>query len=476
MKSSGSKTVDVLIGLQHGDEGKGRFVDGLIEENGYDTVARYNGGPNAGHTIEFNGTKLALHQLPSGVHHPKAGLYIAALCVVNPEKLMREIEEVEGHGLAVRNRLRISPLASVIQPAHIIRDKATMGGIGTTGNGIGATYADAKARLEGDRQLDIRTAHLSENFRGTLANVRRNLVEESERLGVASAIDVDALMETFERNAEAMLRFIDSDPIALIKEWRRGNRILLEGAQAFGLDNTYGATPDVTSSNVGVQAALLSTALPPESVRRTIGVAKAIPSRVGYGPFPSEFGGKQSELYAMDQGGALHTEEWERNEYGDRIAEMLRSDDPLEMGIALRMMGGEYGATTKRPRRLGALDLVQLRYAIEANAIQEVYLTKVDRLTDFAGTADGTIPVVNTYLRDGHNVEYMPTTNDGLSAVQAAVHPLEVFTQDLGDCREADKLPHQALAFLHDVEQRIGATIRKIGVGPRREQMVAMGA
>ena len=470
MKTSGTHSVDVLVGLQHGDEGKGRFIDELAAN--YDIVARYNGGPNAGHTIEFNGTKLALHQLPSGVHHEKAGLYIAALCVVNPEKLMQEIEEVERHGLSVRSRLRISPLTSVIQPAHILRDKATMGGIGTTGNGIGAAYADSKSRLEGDRQLDIRTAHLREDFAGTIAKIRRNLVEESEKLGVAASIDVDMLMERFTKHAMAMERFIDTDPLALIKEWRKGHRILLEGAQAFGLDVTYGATPDVTSSNVGVQAALLSTGLPPESIGKKMGVAKAIPSRVGYGPFVSEFGGKRSEEYAMEKGGSLHTEEWEREQYGDRVADMLRSEDALDVGIALRMMGGEYGATTKRPRRIGALDLVQLRYAIEANGIDEVFLTKVDRLSDFGGTQEGAIPVVNAYTRDGRHVEHIPTTQDGLSTVQGKVHHLPVFSDDLSAMRDPSQLPSEATAFIHAVQQRIGADIRKIGVGPKREQMI----
>lgn len=347
-----------------------------------------------------------------------------------------------------------------------------MGGIGTTGNGIGAAYADSKSRLEGDRQLDIRTAHLREDFAGTIAKIRRNLVEESEKLGVAASIDVDMLMERFTKHAMAMERFIDTDPLALIKEWRKGHRILLEGAQAFGLDVTYGATPDVTSSNVGVQAALLSTGLPPESIGKKMGVAKTIPSRVGYGPFVSEFGGKRSEVYAMEQGGSLHTEEWEREQYGDRVADMLRSEDALDVGIALRMMGGEYGATTKRPRRIGALDLVQLRYAIEANGIDEVFLTKVDRLSDFGGTQEGAIPVVNAYTRDGRHVEHIPTTQDGLSTVQGKVHHLPVFSDDLSAMRDPSQLPHEATAFIHAVQQRIGADIRKIGVGPKREQMI----
>lgn len=379
---------------------------------------------------------------------------------------------MERHGLSVRNRLRISPYASVIQPSHILRDQATMGGIGTTGNGIGATYADAKARLEGDRQLDLRTAHFREDFGESITKVRRNLVEEAEKLGVARDVDVDALMERFTKHAEAMVHFIDEDPLAMIKEWRRGMAILGEGAQAFGLDVTYGATPNVTSSNVGVQAALLSTALPPESIGQTFGVAKAIPSRVGYGPFPSEFGGKRSELYAMEDGGKLHTADWEQEQYGDRLADMLRSEDPLNMGIALRMIGGEYGATTKRPRRLGALDLMQLRYAIEANGIDDMFITKVDRLQDFAGTHDGTIPMVNAYERDGRHVEYMPTTNDGLSAVKAVTHGLPVFTDDLSAMRDLSELPPETLAFINAVQQRTGARIAKIGVGPRREQMI----
>lgn len=458
------------MGLQHGDEGKGRFIDELAAT--YNIVVRYNGGANAGHTIKHNGVTLALHQLPSGVNHPHVQLYIASHCVVNPAKLMQEIREVESHGLSVRNRLRISPFASVVQPSHIVVDSATMGGIGTTKNGIGVAYAAAKMRLEGDRRLDIRTADIRDDVHGAMAIARRNLEIELERYNAGGEFDVEQMMGDFERGSTEMQRFIDTDPLALTRAWRRGNRLLLEGAQAFGLDNTYGATPDITGSNVGVQAALLSTALPPESVGRRIGVVKAIPTRVGYGAFPSEFGGARAEEYAMENGGTLHTADWELERYGQQVEELLASDDEFELGIAIRMRGNEYGATTKRPRRPGALDLRHINYAVEANGINELFVTKVDCLRDFSRSKFEGIPVVNEYRRNGHHVDHMPTTKAGLLAVEPQVHVCDGFTEDLSGMLDQSELPPTALRFIHDVQRRTGARISKIGVGPGREQMI----
>jgi adenylosuccinate synthase len=476
---SSRSNVDVVIGMQDGDEGKGRFVDELAA--GYDWVGRYNGGANAGHTISWQGKTLKLHQLPSGVQHEKTKLFIGAHCVINPEKLMGEIREVESHDLKVSNRLRISPYASVIQPSHIILDKITMRDIGTTKNGIGPAYAATRLRKEGHRDLDIRAAHLEEDFEWAMSAARANLIHERERWNdeireemrkgnmTADEVSVEKLMNDFIRYSKEIARFVEADPEMLIREWRKGKRILLEGAQAFGLDVTSGPTPNVTSSNTGVHAAFASTYLPLESSGRRIGVAKAIPSRVGHGPFPTEFGGSQSEEYCENK---RHTEAWEREQYGDRIEAMLASDDPFEMGIALRILGGEYGATTNRPRRLGALDLVRLRHAVSANDLNEVFLTKFDMLSDFARTATGQVPVTNSYLRNGRKIQYAPTTSAGLYAAEPELHYLDGPTTNLSTIRSKDQLPSEVHRLIGDIEQRINAKISKIGVGPSREQMV----
>jgi adenylosuccinate synthase len=291
-------TADVVIGLQHGDEGKGRFIDNLAER--YDWIVRYNGGANAGHTVEVPGkqgrtVKLALHQVPSGVAHPKARLYIASQCVVNLPKLLAEIEEIEGAGLDVRSRLRLSSMASIVQPAHIVRDAASMKeSVGTTGNGIGPAYADQAARIDGNRRLDLRLGDLLEDPEGTFDAIRVNYLHECMRWGI-NAEDQVRQLDPMRRAFEALRHCIDPDPTLLVKELRRGMRVLFEGAQAVGLDKTYGATPNVTASNTGVQAAFLSGGVPVDFKGTSFGVAKLIPSRVGWGAFVSEYGGRRSE-------------------------------------------------------------------------------------------------------------------------------------------------------------------------------------
>lgn len=478
---------DVIIGLQHGDEGKGRIVDGLTKN--YDWVARFNGGPNAGHTVQADGHTLALHQLPSGVIHPEKRLYIGAHCVVNPEKLCSEIAEVEAIGLTVRPRLRISAQASVIQPSHVIEDRQTMGAIGTTANGIGPAYADQAIRRDQQGQRDIRMGDFLHHAPWALEQIRRRLVESTERYGVhvlglsSEAVAGDGLLvarttdQIMERLAACMEQLkgcIDIDPLLLQREIRRGCKVLLEGAQAFGLDRTFGATPNVTSSNTGVAAAFLSTGIPVDFKGKAYGVAKLIPSRVGFGPFPSEFGGATSETYCMRDGGSKVTRQQESANFGHEIDDFLASEDPLKVGMALRMIGGEYGATTGRPRRLGAFDTVQVGSAALQNGLDGVFLTKADSLRDFSRTQNRTIPLCTGYDLDGTEIDFVPGNDRDLRRVVPITEEWPSFAEDIRNAREQRDLPPELLALLHHIQTKIACAVLAIGVGPEREEVVQL--
>lgn len=465
---------DIVIGMQHGDEGKGRFVDGLAE--GYDWVVRYNGGANAGHTVKANGVSIALNAIPSGVVHPDKKLFIGAHCVVDPVGLCTEIGRVEAANLSVRDRLRISPQASVVQPAHILRDcKTIKAKVGTTGKGIGPAYAWQAMRVEDNRQLDIRMGDLVHSHQWALDMIRSNLEAEMEKLNISGAdFDVEKAMEDLARCVEQIENMVEFDPLLLVKEIRNKAKILMEGAQAFALDRTYGVTPNVTASNTGVAAAFVSTGIPVDYKRHAYGVAKLIPSRVGHGKFVPEFGGDKSERHAMKDGGNYWTKEREEKEFGSRLKELIASNCPLDVGIGLRMKGGEYGATTGRPRRIGMLDEMQLKYAIEPNGLDGIYLTKGDCLADFAGTHDRMIPVVTGYSIGKKQIEYVPTTDAELRTVGPIVEKYEAFDQDISHVRNTADLPPQLLTFLRDLRQRLGTELIAMGVGPDRQQVVEL--
>lgn len=464
---------DVLIGLQHGDEGKGRFVDGLAYL--YQIFVRYNGGANAGHTIMIGNKCYALHQVPSGVHHPDKKLYIASQCVVNLEKLCAEIEELERAGLLVSHRLRISAQATVVQPGHIIEDRETMGSVGTTGNGIGVAYAGQDLRVRHDHLLNIRLGDLLVDTDHMFTMMEKNLKADVERFDIKN-FDVTGTMERQRKCFEKIKGCIDKDPFYLLKEIRNGMHILLEGAQAFGLDKTYGVTPDVTSSNTGVQAAFLSAGIPVEFKRNAYGVAKGPPSRVGHGPFVTAFGGKLAEQHCMADGGMKFTRDVEQRLFGERVDEMLASTDMLDVGIALRMKGGEYGASTGRPRRLGMIDLVQLRYAAILNGIDGIFLTKGDQLAHFSKTHNGLIPMVHAYNLDGKVVDEMPTTKAELSRATPIIRGVPAFARDISGVRNVKELPRELLHVVDEMQNFIETDILAVGVGPGRDQVVHLSS
>ncbi len=477
---------DIAVGLQFGDEAKARFVDQLAEL--YDLIARYNGGPNAGHTICVQGKKVLLRQIPSAVEYPRKQLMIAAGCVVNVGKLETEMNELSQAGIEVQSRLRLSGFASVIQPHHIVRDLVTMQSIGTTGNGIGPCYADQAARMEYDRVLDIRLNNLVENFDYWFDMIKRNLDAEMQKLNVTpddvkrlsgtKKIDIYKELEDLRRGFERLKDNIELDPFYLMEQIRKGMKILLEGAQSIGLDNTYGTHPFTTGSKITPAAAAHSAGIDPDYLRNKFGIIKGIPSRVGFGPFAGEFGGNRSEAYWSEGNGHAHTAEEEWEKYGDdgsikKLDEMLRSPDDFEVGIALRMLGGEYGAS-KRPRRVGMLDLVYLRSLVKALGINGLFMSKADQWVHFARTDKGVIRFVDQYRLDGKLVDAAILSQEALRRVEIVERTYDPFEHDITHVRTRDELPPTVQRILTDIQENVGVNIMGVGVGKNREEYVPL--
>ncbi|MBW4056903.1 MAG: adenylosuccinate synthetase [Proteobacteria bacterium] len=460
---------DVLIGLQYGDEGKARIIDVIADE--YDIIARFNGGSNAGHTIEAGDIRISLHQVPSGIFYKDKILYVGSGCVVNPVKLIAEIDEIHAAGVSLGGRFHISSLATLVQPHHILVDKLIGGDIGTTGQGIGPAYSDRALRMKDGRLLNIRTGDLLSDFDGTLRQIRVNL----EATLVANNLEIDnrhisQTMEEFANAARIVVTYIQEDTLFLSKLVRQGKNVLFEGAQSFMLDVVKGSVPYVTSSSTQAAAAYSGGDLPPTFHRKTIGVAKAIMSRVGSGPFSSEFGGPRSEAYCKEKSSAKSFKEIERQQ---SAGDLLLSDDPFEVGVALRIIGNEYGATTGRPRRLGCLDLVQLAYAVKANGVDEIFLTKCDLLRDYSRTKNGTMPIVTGYLSNGKSIDYVPASVNSCRELETAVENLPCFTADISTAKSAADLPKELLTLLERINET-SCQVRGAGVGPERDQFVLL--
>ena len=454
---------DILIGLQYGDEGKAKVIDAIADD--YEIIARFNGGANAGHTISVNGATIALHQIPSGVFHPTKKLYIGSGCVVSPASIASELGALAKLGIFLDGRLHISSLASVVQPHHILADQLFFEAIGTTKQGIGPAYADRALRVHGERLLNIRTGHLLADFTDAIKCVRGNLagfVREHEL--TLSHEEADSLLNNFIVASRSMLPHIEEDPLFLSSLVSKGASVLFEGAQSFMLDVAWGAVPFVTSSHTIAAAAYTGGDLHPKYHRRTIGVAKAVMSRVGNGPFVSEFGGNRSQSYCASAPLDCQASEQVHAE------SLLGSGDAFNIGIALRALSGEYGATTGRPRRTGALDLVQLRYAVECNGVDQLFLNKCDTLSLFSRTEGGRIPVVTSYCLDEKVVSFPPTTQ-----IQERVTPSfeywSAFSTNLQSFTAWNELPQVLKDLISDISNRI-CPVMGIGVGPGREQLI----
>jgi adenylosuccinate synthase len=467
--------VTIGIGLQYGDEGKGKIFDKVVNA---DVWARFNAGSNAGHGLEIDGHLFTTHGLPCGVFRD-AELYIGSGCVLNSTKVIAEINEaneliakLQRDHPELKNlesRLFISPHASLVKPHSIVLDKLTGGDIGTTGNGIGHTYADQALRTRSGRTVNIKFGE----FLSKPEFYRKQLLEEfmSTPLHLTEKIDNLHVIDEFYENTLKLKDFICNDPNLLDDRISQGKSVFMEGANSIMLDVIKGYVPYVTGSRTLAGAAYSGGDLPPRHKAKVIGVAKAIQSRVGHGPMIGEYGGALSEEYCMKDEGRAHQKAFEKANFNPE--ELLKSGDDFKIGQAIRIITKEYGASTGRPRRLGILDLVMLRESCRANSVEELYITKVDCLELFSRTHLPGIPVIVGYNIDGEIKHHLPfTLHETLRAKPIVEYISHIRDKNLSNIRHFKDLPKSVCVLIHYIEEFTKTRIAGIGVGPGRDDFV----
>jgi adenylosuccinate synthase len=419
----------VIVGAQWGDEGKGKIVDLLAQHS--DVVCRYQGGPNAGHTIIVDGETYKLHHIPSGILYPGTLCILGAGCVIDPEVLIAELDELEARGISTEP-IRLSANAHLVMPWHVALDGASerrLGKlqIGTTKRGIGPAYADKHARL-GIRVQDV----LDETILRQKIEVA--LAEKNvwlERVYGAEPLELDEVTRHSERWASRLSRFVADTSLLVDEALRGGSRVLLEGAQGSLLDVDHGTYPFVTSSNPVAGAAATGVGIGPTRIDEVLGVAKAYVTRVGEGPFPTEIEGP-------DQ-------------------------------ARVRDLGVEYGTTTGRMRRCGWLDLVGLRFAARINGFTSLALTKLDVLSAF-----DEIPVCVGYrLRDGSVTEEFPAHQSDFHHAEPVYESLPGWLEQLGEIAGGADLPANAARYVEFVEASVGVEVSLVGTGAERERVLS---
>lgn len=420
----------VLIGAQWGDEGKGKATDLLGERVQW--VVRYQGGNNAGHTVVLpDGQDFALHLIPSGILTPGITNVIGNGVVVDPGVLLEEMEGLEARGIDTR-RLLISADAHLIMPYHVAIDKVTerylgKSKIGTTGRGIGPAYQDKVARV-GVRVQDLLDEKiLRQKVEAALEFKNQVLVKVYNR----HALDPDQVVDTVLEQASHFSYRIADTALLLDQALTREETVLLEGSQGTLLDVDHGTYPFVTSSNPTAGGACAGSGIGPRRISAVVGILKAYTTRVGSGPFPTEL--------------------------QDATGEQLRKT------------GGEFGVTTGRSRRVGWFDAVIGRYAARVNGITDFFLTKLDVLSGME-----TVPVCVAYDIDGKRVDEMPMTQTELHHAVPIYEQLPGWWEDVSHCRTMADLPANARAYVERVEELCGAPVSAIGVGPGRDQTIAL--
>jgi adenylosuccinate synthase len=419
----------VVVGAQWGDEGKGKIVHFLGE--GADWVVRYQGGDNAGHTVVFDGQKYALHLIPSGILQPKVKNVIGDGVVVNPRAFVDEIKMLEGRGVKVRGRLFLSLAAHVILPYHVYLDTLREEGgrgIGTTKKGIGPCYEDKVARI-GIRVADYLDA---ESFRKL---VRQNLKVRAAELSKVKPLKAieEEVFDGYEARRKALASFAADTGLLLDAARRKGARILLESAQGSMLDLDHGTYPFVTSSNPVAGGACVGAGVGPTTITAVNGVTKAYTTRVGLGPFPTEVEGHLANY--------------------------------------IREVGKEYGVTTGRPRRIGWLDVPQLKAAIRMNGLTSVTMTKLDTLSGVHP-----IKVCVGYTLGGKKTAEFPVSRRAQLEVEPVYESFRGFSGDLKDARRFADLPQGAREYVLAVEKMLGVPILIVSVGQSREQTIVRDA
>ncbi|MBC8406683.1 MAG: adenylosuccinate synthase [Planctomycetes bacterium] len=416
-----------VVGLQWGDEGKGKVIDSLASEA--DFVVRYAGGNNAGHTVIVGDEKYVLHLIPGGILHAGTINLIGRGLVVDLAALLEEMDGLIARGVPVDERLRIDGRAHVIFPYHRQLDgmaeaKLGEGKIGTTGRGIGPAYADKVAR-NGIRVADLLQP---EYFATRLKAVLAEKSALAEKVYGQSLRDCDDLVERALEMAKRLFPLIVDGGAMIRAGYRDGKRVLFEGAQGTMLDLDSGTFPFVTSSWTGVAGIAGGTGVSPRSLDRALAVTKAYTTRVGEGPFPSELHG--------------------------------------EVGERLRAAGNEYGATTGRPRRCGWFDVVLGRYSCEVNGLDGIFLTNLDVLSGF-----GDLQVVTGYRHAGHVLTDFPGENSVLEELEVVTEILPGWDEDITAVRSFEDLPPNCQNYVDFLEQQMGVPFERISVGPGRDQI-----
>jgi adenylosuccinate synthase len=425
--------LDIVVGTQWGDEGKGRFVDLLAAQADY--VARFNGGDNAGHTVHVGKQIFQLHLIPSGIVHSHTVAVIGNGVAVNPRILLTEMETLLESGIDISSeRLLISFAAHMITPAHLALDQAqeTARGnakIGTTLRGIGPAYT-SKVSRHGLRMVDmLDLANLNQGVQVHVKEINRQLTG----LYQAEPLDPVNVADELGGYAERMAPHISDVSTALNQALIQGRRVLAEGAQGTLLDLDHGTYPFVTSSTPTAPGALVGLGLGLGYEERVIGVTKSFQTRVGSGPFPTELGGD--------------------------LAQRLRGtgEQPWD----------EFGTTTGRPRRVGWLDLVLLRYAVRINGITELALTKLDILSGF-----DSLLLCTSYRQGGLEFSNLPFGPSDLSGFEPVYEQVPGWQEEIGNTRTWEDLPAAARSYILRIEELIGVQVRLVSVGPEREQVV----
>lgn len=417
----------VIVGCQWGDEGKGKVIDFLAHDA--DWVARYQGGNNAGHTVIVRGEKSILHLIPSGILHPNVKCLIGNGVVVDPEALVEEIHMLEASGVNVRDRLFVSENTHLIMPYHRKLDQmmeARRGAnkIGTTGRGIGCAYGDKVAR-HGIRMHDLRDKDAFARKVATFSPFYQHLFQSYGE----EPWSVEEVVEEVWRYRDEVLPLVVDGVTLINEELDKGKKVLAEGAQGILLDVDFGTYPFVTSSNPSPGGVCTGLGVPPRKISKVVGVVKAYCTRVGAGPFPTE----------------IHD----------------------ELGTKLRTWGGEFGATTGRPRRCGWFDCVALRRSLQIGGITNLALMKLDVLSEL-----DEIHVCTHYEIAGRSVDILPFGLETTEGVKPIYRTFKGWKQPLDEVRKFEDLPREAQEYVRALEELIGARMDFVSVGPDREETI----
>jgi len=424
--------VATVVGVQWGDEGKGKVVDYLT--SAADVVVRFQGGNNAGHTLVIDGKKTALRLIPSGIMRPNTRCLIASGVVLDPDAFLGELEELKQAGLDVSpSRLGVAGEVQLILPYHKALDKEretklAENKIGTTGKGIGPAYEDAVSRC-GVRACDLKHPYRLRDLIHANVEIKNKILKHVFDSEIQ--FDAECVLADLERIADRISPYLTNVSLEVEQAIKNKKVVVFEGAQGTLLDVAHGTYPYVTSSNTLAAFACASAGIGPRQIDLVLGICKAYCTRVGGGPFPSE--------------------------------------DCTDQGDRLRAVGCEFGTVTGRPRRCGWLDLVALEKAIRLNGVDYLFITKLDVLSGFPK-----IKIAVSYSWQGSNVDAFPCSGEILSEAEVTYEELDGWSEDLGAVRDFKDLPTQAQAVLSRIEQISGRPIAGFSVGPDREQTVVM--